>query len=139
MTAHLCAPCNFVMVIGYSCFLSGDFVFSRKSFHRSITVAKFCLQIPTNCSTVGKNLCLLLINPCVYREHSSTEPPIPAPFGLSLCIQGTWMCSQTHQHPPRFIPVYTGNILKSWFDNFQQTVYPCVYREHSYFFPHYWF
>ena len=31
----------------------------------------------------------------------------------------------------RFIPVYTGNIKRTTSNVFQDTVYPCVYREHA--------
>ena len=135
MTAHLCAPCNFVMVIEYSCFLSGDFVFSRKSFNWSMAVAIFFLQIPTNCSTVGKiyayywlipvstgNMRTLALNssrcsvyPCVYREHFITNDFAQIEVGLSLCIQGTYVNSMF--------------IIKFY------PVYPCVYREHPLFTP----
>ena len=32
-------------------------------------------------------------------------------FGLSLCIQGTFICAQPQPPNRRFIPVYTGNML----------------------------
>ena len=64
----------------------------------------------TNCNSAGKNSYLLLINPCVYREHMPSK------------ILG-W-------HDVRFIPVYTGNIMKNLPIECRPTVYPWVYREH---------
>ena len=94
-------------------------------------MAKFCLQIPTNCSAVGKNLCLLLINPCVYREHDGVIRSNDRYFGLSLCIQGTLFFLASLKTGLRFIPVYTGNINKDLLGVQLRTVYPCVYREHA--------
>ena len=56
---------------------------------------------------------ILTVYPCVYREHQ---------FRLDLF----------HRHP-RFIPVYTGNILTGSMFDCAYAVYPCVYREHRNF------
>ena len=71
------------------------------------------------------------VYPCVYREHdlffslSKTAP------GLSLCIQGTLVTYFGVFVATRFIPVYTGNTHIFLIIDYNSTVYPCVYREHS--------
>ena len=50
--------------------------------------------------------------------------------GLSLCIQGTFLQKWSKNSTMRFIPVYTGNILIKSFSLSDNSVYPCVYREH---------
>ena len=71
------------------------------------------------------------VYPCVYREHLHIVIPELERDGLSLCVQGTynWLFAQLVYI--RFIPVCTGNIIVDVAQNFQQAVYPCVYREHG--------
>ena len=52
--------------------------------------------------------------------------------GLSLCIQGTLMKSIEKKNQHRFIPVYTGNTVIVLRNPDEFTVYPCVYREHTF-------
>ena len=70
------------------------------------------------------------VYPCVYREHN--QPTIAAinAGGLSLCIQGTLMHCIFIMNKTRFIPVYTGNTIKTPNPDELIAVYPCVYREH---------
>ena len=70
------------------------------------------------------------VYPCVYREHISKFNAKTNHGGLSLCIQGT--STNFPYRPPIswFIPVYTGNIIKSESWLTELSVYPCVYREH---------
>ena len=53
---------------------------------------------------------IMLLYPCVYREHRPTETRMRIIVGLSLCIQGT-----------RFLETSNVDCV---------AVYPCVYREH---------
>ena len=92
------------------------------------------------------------VYPCVYREHRTDVGNANRYIGLSLCIQGTLMNLLPKKCPSRFIPVYTGNTLRSlrlfyicrrfipvYTGNTRSTtrsastiaVYPCVYREHD--------
>ena len=83
-----------------------------------------------NIGDVVPSVAGLAVYPCVYREHT-TEYCVPVQMpGLSLCIQGTFEQGAIINLYDRFIPVYTGNIVRSiiWF--VASAVYPCVYREH---------
>ena len=71
------------------------------------------------------------VYPCVYREHVCCSNFIRLCGGLSLCIQGTSCGVISQAIRPRFIPVYTGNILLNSSISFSNSVYPCVYREHG--------
>ena len=53
------------------------------------------------------------VYPCVYREHTLFFVWLFFVFGLSLCIQGTLHEARYFEFHYRFIPVYTGNTLKS--------------------------
>ena len=70
------------------------------------------------------------VYPCVYREHYFIFLKNSLAGGLSLCIQGTLICSLMLCPRVRFIPVYTGNTIQITYCNIKLTVYPCVYREH---------
>ena len=72
------------------------------------------------------------VYPCVYREHIFDRNRIVLLFGLSLCIQGTLNFRHITVSLGRFIPVYTGNTQLENFQFIMHSVYPCVYREHSY-------
>ena len=72
------------------------------------------------------------VYPCVYREHGITQPVIIFFAGLSLCIQGTRDSFKHLFEQLWFIPVYTGNTMRDLGYSTNDTVYPCVYREHSY-------
>ena len=72
------------------------------------------------------------VYPCVYREHILIRNNSIWNIGLSLCIQGTRLPTVHFSHFCRFIPVYTGNTLYYFINHKRGTVYPCVYREHSY-------
>ena len=69
------------------------------------------------------------VYPCVYRELRCPVPVISVKNGLSLCIQGTQKTMVYSDNIRRFIPVYTGNSLKSEIMVNMLPVYPCVYRE----------
>ena len=71
------------------------------------------------------------VYPCAYREHVSANIWIVPSWGLSLCIQGTCIKSNTQIWWNRFIPVHTGNISKHIQTFDVSTVYPCAYREHA--------
>ena len=71
-----------------------------------------------------------MIYPCVYREHCLSRLQASAVRGLSLCIQGTLYIHCFLIALLRFIPVHTGNIMKSLFSFLYKSVYPCAYREH---------
>ena len=67
----------------------------------------------------------------MYREHCYGNIKEDIERGLSLCIQGTYRENKIPSYRYRFIPVYTGNIVKTH-DHFGDgAVYPCVYREHK--------
>ena len=70
------------------------------------------------------------IYPCVYREHGMLRPQFNNPTGLSLCVQGTPHPNTYPLNRCRFIPVCTGNIVRSFASPVVLSVYPCVYREH---------
>ena len=70
------------------------------------------------------------VYPCVYREHIFLLFQFQLSIGLSLCIQGTLSKFQIILFLFRFIPVYTGNILRKQPLAHPLSVYPCVYREH---------
>ncbi len=53
--------------------------------------------------------------------------------GLSLCIQGTFLNLLSNSSKRRFIPVYTGNIHRYRYIHIPASVYPCVYREHTFY------
>ena len=74
---------------------------------------------------------LCQVYPCVYREHITCCLPFPNLSGLSLCIQGTHQINAYTDITERFIPVCTGNMFHFIADELMETVYPCVYREHS--------
>ena len=76
--------------------------------------------------------CFLMnsVYPCVYREHPCKLRRAILEFGLSLCVQGTSVPLFGDLVPPRFIPVYTGNIDSVKKFLVSAAVYPCVYREH---------
>ena len=57
-----------------------------------------------------KDILLLTVYPCVYREHVDAIRNFELDNGLSLCIQGTSVLVLLHLLQMRFIPVYTGNI-----------------------------
>ena len=67
----------------------------------------------------------------MYRERYPYLMPSGLGYGLSLCVQGTWLNRYVGRRLFRFIPVYTGNIVKLIGLSGLPTVYPCVYREHS--------
>ena len=71
------------------------------------------------------------VYPCVYREHDHNFRQSHFDSGLSLCIQGTRVVMKLARAILRFIPVYTGNTQPSMSFIGANTVYPCVYREHS--------
>ena len=71
------------------------------------------------------------VYPCVYREHDLRLSGASFGAGLSLCIQGTCLTVKKTHMVPRFIPVYTGNILTVLSTSSNFAVYPCVYREHA--------
>ena len=71
-----------------------------------------------------------MVYPCVYREHEKTMSNGIVNIGLSLCIQGTHCDPVITSRDLRFIPVYTGNTFNIGAEIRQNTVYPCVYREH---------
>ena len=71
------------------------------------------------------------VYPCVYREHSFEQWNLADVFGLSLCIQGTYQLVVIPKDRARFIPVYTGNIRICSTKSISDSVYPCVYREHT--------
>ena len=80
-----------------------------------------------------RSIILFAVYPYVYREHSNTTTTYIYFHGLSLCIQGTFICAQPQPPNRRFIPVYTGNMC-CWLDsNPYRSVYPCVYREHQFY------
>ena len=56
---------------------------------------------------------VLSVYPCVYREHQKHFSKINFCVGLSLCIQGTLLYKPWVINASRFIPVYTGNTIKS--------------------------
>ena len=68
----------------------------------------------------------------VYTGNTS-EPGIDpmSKAGLSLCVQGTSCLIKMQVLATRFIPVCTGNISAKSFILIQNTVYPCVHREHD--------
>ena len=51
------------------------------------------------------------VYPCAYREHISIKKHISGAYGLSLCIQGTFIAKPPKMDNPRFIPVHTGNMI----------------------------
>ena len=71
------------------------------------------------------------VYPCVYREHNLNCQPCHDAIGLSLCIQGTYQKLYLFYFVPRFIPVCTGNMVRSFVSPVVLSVYPCVYREHQ--------
>ena len=74
---------------------------------------------------------VLVVYPCVYREHFISNSFLIPPCGLSLCIQGTLKGPDGLPYYNRFIPVYTGNTNRRSGDRSGGEVYPCVYREHQ--------
>ena len=54
----------------------------------------------------------LSVYPCVYREHGISECLPLVAIGLSLCIQGTSALLSVIVRVTRFIPVYTGNMIR---------------------------
>ena len=70
------------------------------------------------------------VYPCVYREHAGEVIIEEWAGGLSLCIQGTYWNKRFARWCLRFIPVYTGNMSSRVSNPCDNTVYPCVYREH---------
>ena len=70
------------------------------------------------------------VYPCAYREHYAWWRSIAPLNGLSLCIQGTSLLPAYEETIRRFIPVHTGNIIYNLQAMKNETVYPCVYREH---------
>ena len=94
----------------------------------------FLRFIPVYTGNIKKFIMLLFINavyPCVYREHLTLVLHQHIANGLSLCIQGTLRYQYLYMRQVRFIPVYTGNIqFIKWTVN-NNSVYPCVYREHT--------
>ena len=72
------------------------------------------------------------VYPCVYREHYRQLLTGLNTPGLSLCIQGTHVGDEVIFRNVRFIPVYTGNTLLASLTLLVYSVYPCVYREHTY-------
>ena len=72
-----------------------------------------------------------LVYSCAYREHYQTMSVRTTGGGLSLCVQGTLPKSPFKSSATRFIPVYTGNIIVNKKFACEQSVYPCVYREHK--------
>ena len=79
-----------------------------------------------SCSVISSST----VYPCVYREHFHLLNVFINRSGLSLCVQGTHLSSWHLLGMRRFIPVCTGNTLLidlNWVNN---SVYPCVYREH---------
>ena len=84
-----------------------------RSFHCSRYTARF---IPVH--TGNMNNCYTLavaapVYPCAYREHQVIGRVIGSFFGLSLCIQGTFISHVSNRFNGRFIPVHTGNILSN--------------------------
>ena len=71
------------------------------------------------------------VYPCVYREHIIYSLLCLPENGLSLCVQGTLININNNVFIIRFIPVCTGNTLFILSSSFLASVYPCVYREHS--------
>ena len=72
------------------------------------------------------------VYPCVYREHSYSIKESRWIHGLSLCIQGTHLSPTSSAYKKRFIPVYTGNTSSFNLKCSHNSVYPCVYREHTF-------
>ena len=70
------------------------------------------------------------VYPCVYREHYFNVGLYFLFRGLSLCIQGTQDNKADSEESDRFIPVYTGNTDRDYYNSKTLAVYPCVYREH---------
>ena len=90
--------------------------------------------IPVHTGNIWHQIALLIrrsVYPCVYREHFFGIGCISFGFGLSLCIQGTWLSFCRQHLLLRFIPVYTGNIFPFVNKHVCRPVYPCVYREHA--------
>ena len=71
------------------------------------------------------------VYPCVYREHSLSSILNFPTDGLSLCVQGTSRVWVLNGSDTRFIPVCTGNIIHIEQLTIGDSVYPCVYREHT--------
>ena len=71
------------------------------------------------------------VYPCAYREHCWRIKSNWHDYGLSLCIQGTFLDMFFNSAISRFIPVHTGNILLSLLSFVVLSVYPCAYREHK--------
>ena len=72
------------------------------------------------------------VYPCVYREHAAALSRSTDSTGLSLCVQGTYHRYFLKRIGFRFIPVCTGNMPILCLLQRSTAVYPCVYREHSY-------
>ena len=73
---------------------------------------------------------LVLVYPCVYREHFIYYCEFTTSSGLSLCVQGTRRTVFRGLKNLRFIPVCTGNTYVFVCSIEVRSVYPCVYREH---------
>ena len=71
------------------------------------------------------------VYPCVYREHALARHKWRHNGGLSLCVQGTHFLFISFIRIFRFIPVCTGNTHESNIKSICNTVYPCVYMEHT--------
>ena len=94
--------------------------------------------IPVHTGNIDYNIReykILTVYPCAYREHSLSCPVAYSPSGLSLCIQGTYIVIKGAFTNSRFIPVHTGNMIADILYCSIISVYPCAYREHSYWWP----
>ena len=70
------------------------------------------------------------VYPCVYREHHNVCSILRKQPGLPLCVQGTFIAIVRVIISFRFTPVCTGNMLLVSAVKSDESVYPCVYREH---------
>ena len=62
-----------------------------------------------NTSKTRSSTLIVVVYPCVYREHLLTFFSLLLLNGLSLCIQGTQINNCLTDAITRFIPVCTGN------------------------------
>ena len=88
-----------------------------------------CIQGTLTCNRINKSIERFIP---VYTGNTASPSYCPSsPRGLSLCIQGTPILYEFFSRRKRFIPVYTGNTFYLWDHTLKDSVYPCVYRQHS--------
>ena len=100
-----------------------------KNYH-SIWRRFIPMCIGNTCSTI-KSFNHSAVYPYVYREHYQKGFNEMANSGLSLCVQGTQHAHQHNNQIFRFIPMCIGNTESNCRNSWNNTVYPCVYREHE--------